>query len=128
MNLTHRIIGNVVVIACGSDPGSESEWQAFLDDVERRRVNRLLLFSAGGTLDARQRAALGVLMQTGDWKAVVLTDSAEMKNVAAALALFGRGWKTFDPIDLSEALKFLGAAQSHRIIEAVAAMRSKVSA
>jgi len=132
MNLTHRIVGNLLVIAWGAESGSESEWQACLDDVRRRpgTVNRLLLFSAGGALNPKQRAALGKLMQTGDWKAVVLTDSAAMKNVAIALAWLGGDVKTFNPSDLPEALKFLGAdsAQSHRIAEALYAMKSKVSA
>jgi hypothetical protein len=108
--------GRTFIVAHGRDNATPEEWSAFVHALESElpNVSGVLVFTAGATINARQREQIELLTKRGDLRMAVLTDSVMARGVVTALSWFNVQIKAFAPHDEQHALDHLQVAPAER--------------
>jgi hypothetical protein len=108
--------GGTFVAVLGTKTASAKEWNAFIAalDAQILEVNRLLLFSAGATIDVSEREQLERVLTRGRLRVAVLTDSKLLRGAATALSWFKIPIKSFAANEVEPALEHLRVAKAER--------------
>lgn len=110
--MVHQRIGNIFVLAHTQDGPDAAEWNAYLDDLERRATNvgavRTLVVTEGGGPDTRQRTRLNEILAGAPTLAAIVTDSLVARGIVTALGWFNPDIRPFSLASLSEAMRYLG--------------------
>jgi hypothetical protein len=108
--------GKTFIVAHGRESPTPEEWSAFLKAMELDLPNLrgILVFTAGGSLNARQREQIELLTTRGNLRVAVLTDSVVVRGVVTALSWFKVQIKAFAPNAEQSALEHLGVEPAAR--------------
>jgi hypothetical protein len=101
-----HVASTMVVVHEREDPTSE-EWDAYIAACRQlgRRIKRVLVLTAGGSLNARQRKEVEALF--GKVPIAVLTDSIVARGAVTALSWFNVPIAAFPPSQVERALDHL---------------------
>ena len=109
--------GPFVVIVHGREQPTDAAWEASLEVVRSMssldRV-RVLVYSAGGAPNGRQRAALNKITSSLKMRIAVLTDSVIARAVRFALRWFDAQVQIFPPEEIEAALTHVEAMGQYR--------------
>ena len=106
-NMVFRRLGTTQLVAHGRKNPTEAEWGEFVaaSRAATPAIDGVLVFTAGGTLNAAQRAEVEKLF--GRVRISVLTDSVVARGVVTALGWFGVPIRAFPPGDPEAAMNHL---------------------
>jgi hypothetical protein len=106
--------GGTMVVAHGPDNPGEAVWASFVATMKelRSEVGRVLVFSAGGSPNAKQRAHLR--QQVGTIHAAILTDSIVARGAVTALSWLGLSIAAFAPPQVTGAMDYIGVPPDER--------------
>lgn len=118
-NITFDRFHNCFVLIQNQRAATDAEWGAWIEFVTKgapKAANalRVLVFSAGGSPTAKQRALIHELMpKTGNGApTAVVTASLVGRTVVGAMSLFNKNVAAFSPKDCAAAFRYLGIATS----------------
>ena len=108
--------GRTYVAVHGAKNAAPSEWNAFIADLEAQlsEVSALLIFSAGASIDIREREQLERLLTRGRLRVAVLTDSKLLRGAVTALSWFKIPIKSFAANDVELALDHIRVQKADR--------------
>jgi len=108
--------GGTFIAVLGTKTASPTEWNAFIAALEAQiyEFNRLLLFSAGASIDVTEREQLEQVLTRGRLRVAVLTDSKLLRGAATALSWFKIPIKSFAANDVERALDHLRVEKGER--------------
>jgi hypothetical protein len=108
--------GGTFVAVLGAKTPTPKEWNAFIAalDAQILEVNRLLLFSAGASIDVAEREQLERVLTRGRLRVAVLTDSKLLRGAATALSWFKIPIKSFAANEVERALEHLRVDKAER--------------
>jgi hypothetical protein len=112
-----RFEGRLTVVLHGPRNPSNLEWQSMLRDEAARSKpddGRTLVISYGGGPDGRQRDLLAQQMQTKPVPTCIMTASAMVRAITAALLFFNRNMKVVGLDERERAYDFLNLAAPER--------------
>jgi hypothetical protein len=122
--------GKTFVAVMGPRTVSASDWSAFVTELDARlsELRGVLMFSAGASIDIREREQLEHLLTLGRLRVAVLTDSKALRGAATALSWFKIPIKSFGPNDVEPALAHLRVekAERARVYTALAQLKIQV--
>ena len=106
--------GGTMVVAHGPANPSDAVWDAYVATMAelRSQVGRALVFTAGGSPNAKQRANLG--QHAGKIRAAILTDSIVARGVVTALSWLGVSIAAFPPAQVTGAMDYIGVPFDER--------------
>lgn len=119
VNLAWRLQDDLMVIVHNEHPPSDAEWTANLREYEKtgsgRRV-RVLVYTAGGAPNARQRQALNRVLGSAVEKPriAVMTSSSLARAAATAVSWFNPTFKMFSQDEIELALDHLDCSSAER--------------
>jgi len=113
-NMVFRRMGTTQLVAHGRKNPTDAEWAEFVaaSSASLTAIDSVLVFTAGGALNAAQRAEVQKLF--GRVRISVLTDSIVARGVVTALGWFGVPIRAFPPGDLEAAMNHLRVAAARR--------------
>ena len=117
-SLRFDIVDHVLVIVHADVPPHASDWARMITvrDANRQRIRGgLVVAPPRANINAQQRADVARFMKETDASTAVLTDSALIRGVAAAVGLLGLKVRAFRPSDLNGALDYLGVPPGKRV-------------
>jgi hypothetical protein len=108
--------GKTFIAVHGAKPASPGEWNAFLSALEAQlsEIRGLLVFSAGASIDIKEREQLERLLTLGRLRVSVLTDSKLLRGAATALSWFKIQIKCFGVTQVELALDHMRVEKSER--------------
>ena len=108
--------GKTFVAVLGVKPVSPGDWNAFLAALEAKLsdLRGLLVFSAGASIDIREREQLEHLLTRGRMRVAVLTDSKALRGAATALSWFKIPIKSFGANEIEAALDHIRVDKAER--------------
>jgi hypothetical protein len=108
--------GGTFVAVLGTETASPKEWNAFIAalDAQILEVSRLLIFSAGASIDVTEREQLERVLTRGRLRVAVLTDSKHLRGAATALSWFKIPIKSFAANEVEAALEHLRVNKAER--------------
>ena len=103
-----------MVVAHGREAPAAAEWDAFIAECRELgdKIKRMLVFTAGGSLDAGQRVQ--VEREFGKLQIAVLTDSLVVRGVVTALSWFRVPIAAFAPDQLARAMDHIKVPPDER--------------
>jgi hypothetical protein len=116
-SMAWRFEGRLTVVVHGPQNPSNLEWQGMLrDEAARGRPEngRTLVVSYGGGPDGRQRELLAREMSSKPAPTCIMTSSALVRAIAAALLFFNRTMKVVGLDERESAYDFLNLAAQER--------------
>jgi len=101
--------GRIFIVAQGEQAPSLDDWEECLRSLEAQlqEIQGLLLFSAGGSLNAKQREQMAELVKRGSVRVAVLTDSRIVRGAVTAMSWFDIPIEAFDCNEEGRALDYL---------------------
>lgn len=112
-----RFEGRLTIIVHGPKNPSNLEWQSMLRDgtaFDHVAAGRTLVISYGGGPDGHQRELLAQHMSKRPSPTAILTKSALVRAITAALLFFNRGMKVFGLHEQDAACEFLRLSPEER--------------
>lgn len=112
-----RFEGRLTIIVHGPRNPSNLEWQSMLRDgiaLDRIENGRTVVISYGGGPDGQQRELLTQHMAKRPAPTAILTKSALVRAITAALLFFNRSMKVFGLDEQDRAAEFLGLSPDER--------------
>lgn len=112
--MAYTQVGNTMVVAHGPQPPAQHEWEgqiALFRDT-KVPVRRLLVFTAGGAPDAKQRAQAE--KEFGKLRVAVLTDAVLARGVVTALRWLGMPISAFPADQVVRAMEDIGVPSGER--------------
>ncbi len=108
--------GKTFIAVHGTRSATPGEWNAFISALEAQihEVRGLLVFSAGATIDIKEREQLERLLTLGRLRVAVLTDSKSLRGAATALSWFKIPIKSFTVTDVEPALDHIRVEKTER--------------
>jgi hypothetical protein len=111
-NLSFAKVGSLLILCTqGSGPPNDDEFGAWIERLQTHDFAALLIHAGGGTLTAKQRASIGMVMdrpRVEEILVAIMTDSLIARAIMTGLTWFSpRPTKTVGLSDLEQALKFL---------------------
>ena len=99
----------IFVVAQGEEAPSLDDWEQCVRalDAELAELKGVLLFSAGGGMNAKQREQMAELVKRGRLRVAVLTNSKIVRGAVTAMSWFEIPIEAFDCNDESRALDYL---------------------
>jgi len=99
----------IFVVAQGEEAPSLDDWEQCVRalDAELAELKGVLLFSAGGGMNAKQREQMAELVKRGRLRVAVLTNSKIVRGAVTAMSWFEISIEAFDCNDESRALDYL---------------------
>ncbi|MGC4094219.1 MAG: hypothetical protein QM756_41180 [Polyangiaceae bacterium] len=115
--MSWRFEGRLCVVVHSAKSPTNLEWQRFLKDAHEHSGShmRILVVSHGGGPDGDQRTQLARTMSSAPAPTAVMTSSALVRGISAAISFFNRKMKTVDLHDAEGAFGFLGLTASERV-------------
>lgn len=116
-SMAWRFEGRLTVVLHGPRNPSNLEWQSMLRDEAARSKpdnGRTLVISYGGGPDGRQRDLLAQQMQTKSVPTCIMTSSAMVRAITAALLFFNRNMKVVGLDERERAYDFLNLSAPER--------------
>ncbi len=114
-NLLCRYTERFAVVVHADNPPTDAEWNALLDEyLTKPKVARILVYSAGGAPNAKQRVRLTSVLSLRGGSVAVLTPSKLARAAGMALNLFRPEIRVFAPSEIKLALDYLGANEVER--------------
>jgi hypothetical protein len=114
-NLLCRYTERFAVVVHAENPPSDAEWNALLDEyLTKPGVAHVLVYSAGGAPNAKQRVRLTSVLSLRGGSVAVLTPSKLARAAGMALNLFRPEIRVFAPSELDLAFDYLGANEVER--------------
>ena len=110
--------GKTFVAVCGAKTATPKEWNAFIAALEDQLsvVSSLLIFSAGASIDIREREQLERLLTRGRLRVAVLTDSKLLRGAVTALSWFKIPIKSFAANNVDLALDHMRVQKADRAL------------
>ena len=108
--------GKTFVAVQGAKAAAPKEWNAFITAFEEQlsEVSSLLIFSAGASIDIREREQLERLLTRGRLRVAVLTDSKVVRGAVTALSWFKIPIKSFAENEVELALDHIRVQKADR--------------
>ena len=109
--------GRVLVVVHGAANPSQLEWGSLMNETAARgRADlRMLIVSHGGGPDVDQRKQLATLMAASPAPRAVMTSSALVRGIMAALSFFNPHMKAFGLRDVTGASDYLELTATERM-------------
>jgi hypothetical protein len=123
-----RVVDDVLVFVHTEQTPDDVEWAQCLDLqnlVQDRAKFKVLIFSAGAAINAKQRAELKERFGAHRPPTALLTSSSVTRGVGTAIGWFNPNFKVFGPHALEEALDHLQLKGPGRIRAAAALLELK---
>src|SRR5262249_44104350 len=128
--MAYRRVGHTWVVVQGRDGPRPAEWNEYIAELEASvpDVRGVLVFSGGGSLNARQRQQVEKLFSGTSTLTPVLSDSLLVRGVVTALGWFNVQIRSFSPQDIAGALEYLRVPEHDRatVSEALAELKRRV--
>jgi hypothetical protein len=107
--LAVSVIDRLIIAAVGPLDPSDKDWQGFLDVIRAQGIERtmLLVYSAGGALNATRRQEFTALLAGHHVPVAVLSNSVSFRTSIYMLSLFNRKIQGFPSSALADALAYL---------------------
>jgi hypothetical protein len=104
------------LLAHARQTATTEDWDAFTSalDASLGQVKRLLVFTAGASIDARQREQVEGILKRGKLRVSVLTTSRLVRGAVTALSWFNIPIKAFVPSDVNRALDHIRVPDNER--------------
>ena len=108
--------GKTFIAVHGAKSAAPGDWNAFIRALEAQltEVRGLLIFSAGASIDIREREQLERLLTLGRLRVAVLTDSKLLRGAVTALSWFKIPIKSFAANDVELALDHIRVEKAER--------------
>ncbi|HEY5955309.1 MAG TPA: hypothetical protein VIV60_02100 [Polyangiaceae bacterium] len=111
----------MLVIVHGISNPSQLEWGRLMNETAVRGRGtslRMLIISHGGGPDVDQRKQLTKLMEESPAPRAIMTNSAVVRSIMAAIAFFNPQMRAFGLRELNEACAYLGLSAEERLTAA----------
>lgn len=116
-SLRFDMVDHVLLVVHADVPPADADWQRLITvrDANKHRLRGgLVVAPPRANLSATQRADVSRFMRETGASTAVVTDSALIRGVAAAVALLGVKVRAFAPRELAAALDYLAVAVGKR--------------
>jgi hypothetical protein len=128
--MAYMQVGATMVVAHGPQPPAQNEWDGHIALCKdgKVKVRRLLVYTAGGAPDAKQRAQAE--KEFGQLRVAVLTDSVLARGVVTALRWLGMPISAFPADQVVRAMEDIGVPSAERdeVRSALTRVRTSVMA
>lgn len=126
----HNIDNGLFIAIHSKSSSSEEEWSAFIEAVKLTSPprRRFLVVTAGGSPDAKQRAAMKVLLDDGPIPMAVVTQSLMPRMALRAISWSNPQIHAFSPDKLLDVFEFLGvdAKLAPQVKEVMASLQGEL--
>jgi hypothetical protein len=108
--------GRTFIAVLGAKDAAPADWSQFVRALEDQliNVNGLLIFSAGASIDVREREQLEGVLTRGRLRVAVLTDSKALRGAVTALSWFKIPIKSFAANAVEPALNHIRVEKAER--------------
>jgi hypothetical protein len=113
-----EVLGSLVVYVGGSEAPRDTEWEAYLHNVEetakRMQHARIAIFAGSGAPTATQRKRAAELSKRYPVRAVVISPSPVARTIVTLLRWLGTDIRAFGPDAAEEALRSIEVTEGER--------------
>jgi hypothetical protein len=126
VSMVYQRAAGTMVIANGPTNPTETEWATYIASIKDlgSQVQRVLVFTAGGTLNAKQRADIERLL--GKVRISILTNSIVARGTVTALSWFGISVAAFAHDQVTRAMDYIGVPPGERELVRETLERAKI--
>ncbi len=116
--MVSKAIGEVVLAAHATPAPTEQEWTAYLElfrpfkDAGKLESVKALVWSHGGSPDAKQRRAMLEFLGRAAPPTAIVTPVSFVRGVVTVLSWFRKAIRAFGPTQVDEAFAWVGIPQS----------------
>jgi hypothetical protein len=110
-SMRYQVVDDVFILVHNSQNPSDSEWDAYLQKLERKSEDldlvRTLVYTVKGGPNSVQRRKLNEILGGQSTRVSVVTPQTTVRLIVAALSWFNNDIKAFSPENLDSALGYL---------------------
>lgn len=107
------VVEHVIVNCSTKGEISNSDWDAFCNDLKKHRITRSLGLNLGeASMTSLQRKSAGEIAKSQNIKSAIITDNGIVRGVVTALSWFGINIKGFSWGEFDEAIRYLDISPS----------------
>src|SRR5262249_49990069 len=99
-------VGKVVLVAHGAEPIEDAEWTPFVELVQKRQPDAIVVYTSGAAPSSAQRNQLRTACPAMPFRIAVFSTSSVVVGVARILSLFVRNIRVFSPDAQTAALDY----------------------